>query len=39
MQPENQEPINFYRKDNDYGFFSNFYPSPFKVGDIVYPTN
>ena len=36
---DNDEPIKFYRKDAPFGYFSNFYPSPFKVGEINYPTN
>ena len=39
MQPENEGVINFYRKENDYGYFSNFYPSPFTVNEIKYATN
>ncbi len=34
-----QERINFYRKEGEYGFMSNFFASPFAVGEVQYPTN
>jgi predicted NAD-dependent protein-ADP-ribosyltransferase YbiA (DUF1768 family) len=30
--------IKFYGKTKEYGFFSNFYPSPFAEGDRNYKT-
>lgn len=29
MQKEAEHPIHFYKKDGEFGFFSNFYKSPF----------
>ena len=37
MEPEHA--IKFYKKDAEYGYFSNFYKAPYKVGDQVYETN
>lgn len=39
MQPEPQHPIKFYKKEGEYGLFSNFYKAPFQVDGIVYETN
>ncbi len=37
--PPPQKIIHFYGKTEAYGFMSNFYHSPFTVGDKKYPTN
>ena len=31
--------INFYRKSHEYGFLSNFWPSPMRLYNQMYPTN
>jgi predicted NAD-dependent protein-ADP-ribosyltransferase YbiA (DUF1768 family) len=36
---QEQEPVNFYLPTDDYGEFSNIYPSPFTVGPYQYATN
>jgi ribA/ribD-fused uncharacterized protein len=33
-----KEHIFFYLKDNEYGWLSNFYPSPIRIRDKYYPT-
>lgn len=38
MEPLNDKPVLFYRKDAEYGEFSNFYPSPITVDGQLYPT-
>lgn len=30
--------IKFYRRNDDYGYFSNFYESPITVDGVVFPT-
>jgi N-glycosidase YbiA len=37
IKPKRQE-IRFYRQNDEYGCFSNFYPSPFSYRDFDYPT-
>lgn len=32
-------PVKFYRKNEEFGFFSNFYPSVFEENGVKYPTN
>ncbi len=39
MEKEEEQPIKFYKKNQQYGFLSNFYESPFKEGDFFYKTN
>ena len=39
QKEEGDHPIKFYKKDEEFGYFSNFYKSPFEVAGIVYPTN
>ena len=36
---EDSHPIKFYKKDEEYGFFSNFYKAPFEAGGRIYATN
>ena len=35
MEPDR---INFYRPNHAHGFMSNFYPAPFSLGTLTYPT-
>ena len=37
MQPEG--PVKFYRKNEEYGFMSNFYEAPFVMEEVQYKTN
>ena len=39
MQPQPKHPIKFYKKEQQYGLFSNFYKAPFKENGITYTTN
>lgn len=39
MDPQEQEPINFYKKDAEYGYFSNLYKAPFEANGRTYQTN
>lgn len=36
---KNNNVIQFYGAKQENGYLSNFYPSPFQVGDYVYKTN
>ncbi|KAF9577521.1 hypothetical protein BGW38_007217, partial [Lunasporangiospora selenospora] len=38
MDKDSKEAIKFYRQNNDYGQFSNFYPSPIFVDGLEWPT-
>lgn len=38
MEKVEDQPIYFYRKNEPYGFMSNFYPSAIQVDGKAYPT-
>ncbi len=34
-----EDNLNFYSPKSKYGYFSNFYPAPFGLNGVVYPTS